>query len=192
MNADAEASKHGLGDSRRRQRLTVEGVVQGVGFRPFVYGLARKGNLAGFVGNDSRGVFIEIEGPAASLDAFREALTTSPPPLATIESVALEEMAITGEESFRIVHSEAQASENTLVSPDICICDDCYKELFDPANRRFAYPFINCTNCGPRFSIIKDIPYDRPLTTMAEFEMCAAWIWQPRAASRSAICPLRE
>jgi hydrogenase maturation protein HypF len=155
-----------------RQRLVVTGVVQGVGFRPFVYGLALDKNLSGFVGNDSSGVFIEIEGPAVSLVAFHEQLVSQSPPLAYIESVTAEMLSPTGETSFIIVHSQAQATQSTLVSPDICICEDCYGELLDPHNRRSGYPFINCTNCGPRFSIIKDIPYDRPLTTMADFPMC--------------------
>ena len=170
---DKERDKSTTADSMR-QRLVVTGVVQGVGFRPFVYGLALQKNLSGFVGNDSSGVFIEIEGPAASLTAFQEQLVNQPPPLAYIESVETETLSPMGATSFEIVHSQSQSSQNTLVSPDICICEDCYGELLDPHNRRFGYPFINCTNCGPRFSIIKDIPYDRPLTTMADFPMCVA------------------
>ncbi len=158
---------------RFRQRIVVAGVVQGVGFRPFVYGLALQENLSGFVGNDSSGVFIEIEGPAASLAAFRERLLGQPPPLAHIESVEVEELAPEGAGVFEIVHSKTRSSHSTLVSPDMCVCADCLSELVDPNDRRYRYPFINCTNCGPRFSIIKDIPYDRPLTTMADFPMCA-------------------
>ena len=156
----------------QRFRLTVAGVVQGVGFRPFVYGLALKYNLAGFVGNDSGGVFIEIEGPTAAIAGFRETLVSSPPPLAHIENVGSKELPLAGASEFIIVHSQERAVKNTLISPDICICDDCRSELVDPENRRYHYPFTNCTNCGPRFSIIKDIPYDRPLTTMADFPMC--------------------
>ncbi len=164
----------GSKDNAIRQRLLVTGVVQGVGFRPFIYGLALKMNLGGFVGNDSRGVFIEIEGNAETLAAFGKEMVDHPPPLAHIESVNGEVVEAIGELSFRIVHSQAKVAANTLISPDICICDQCHQELFDPQNRRYGYPFINCTNCGPRFSIIKDIPYDRPLTTMADFPMCEA------------------
>ncbi len=155
-----------------RQRLTITGVVQGVGFRPFVYGLALDHALTGFVGNDSGGVFVEVEGPEAAVEAFRAGLVNHPPPLAHIESVTVEALAPNGDSEFRIVHSEAQATRNTLISPDICICDDCLREIFDPANRRYHYPFTNCTHCGPRFTIIRDIPYDRPLTTMSAFPMC--------------------
>ncbi|MEZ4519337.1 MAG: carbamoyltransferase HypF [Chloroflexota bacterium] len=155
-----------------RLRLTVRGVVQGVGFRPFVYGLAQTHGLTGFVGNDSGGVFIEIEGSEAAVSGFQAALTGSPPPLAHIEHVAVTLLPVQGSNDFVIVHSQAQAAANTLISPDICLCDDCLEELFDPTNRRYRYPFINCTNCGPRFTIIKEIPYDRPYTTMADFPMC--------------------
>ncbi|MBK8905185.1 MAG: carbamoyltransferase HypF [Anaerolineaceae bacterium] len=155
-----------------RRRLTVSGVVQGVGFRPFVYGLALQHGLTGFVGNNSSGVFIEVEGGETAVTQFQHDLIHHPPPLAHIEQVTSEELPAQGSTSFVIVHSQAQAAANTLISPDICLCDDCYNELFDPHNRRYRYPFINCTNCGPRFTIIKDIPYDRPLTTMAEFTMC--------------------
>lgn len=155
-----------------RQRLTVRGVVQGVGFRPFVYGLAQKHGLSGFVGNDSGGVFIEIEGVETAVTQFHHDLTHNHPPLAHIEQVTTNDLPVQDSTDFVIVHSQAQAAANTLISPDICLCDDCRRELFDPHNRRYRYPFINCTNCGPRFTIIKDIPYDRPLTTMAEFTMC--------------------
>ncbi|MEK7787416.1 MAG: Sua5/YciO/YrdC/YwlC family protein, partial [Chloroflexota bacterium] len=157
-----------------RARLSVKGVVQGVGFRPFVYSLALEHGLAGFVGNNSGGVFIEVEGPSPALAAFQSELIRRKPPLAHIDSVTTQSLAPLGEHTFRIVESESQAAANTLISPDICLCDDCRRELFDPHNRRYRYPFINCINCGPRFTIIKDIPYDRPLTTMAAFRMCPA------------------
>jgi hydrogenase maturation protein HypF len=157
-----------------RRRLTVSGVVQGVGFRPFVYGLALQHGLTGFVGNDSGGVFIEVEGGETAVAHFHHDLIHHPPPLAHIEHVSSEDLPTQGSPSFVIVHSQAQAAANTLISPDICLCDDCYRELFDPHNRRYRYPFINCTNCGPRFTIIQDIPYDRPRTTMADFAMCPA------------------
>ncbi|MCL4266704.1 MAG: carbamoyltransferase HypF [Anaerolineae bacterium] len=157
-----------------RWRLTVTGVVQGVGFRPFVYGLARRHGLTGFVGNDSGGVFIEVEGTATAVTHFHHGLTHQPPPLAHIDQVTVQPLPPHSDCDFVIVHSQAQTAANTLISPDICLCDDCLHELFDPANRRYRYPFINCTNCGPRFTIIKEIPYDRPYTTMAEFPMCPA------------------
>jgi len=155
-----------------RWRIRVRGVVQGVGFRPFVYGLATRLNLHGFVGNDSSGVFIEIEGAPSSLSQFQHALTTQPPPLAHIDNIAVAELSPRGDDAFVIVPSQAQPAAATLISPDLCICDDCLRELFDPADRRYRYPFINCTNCGPRFTIIRDIPYDRPLTTMSVFPLC--------------------
>ncbi|MDX1414500.1 MAG: carbamoyltransferase HypF [Candidatus Promineifilaceae bacterium] len=156
----------------QRQKIIVTGVVQGVGFRPFVYGQALEHRLAGFVGNDSGGVFIEVEGTAEALASFRTMLESSPPPLAHIETVKAEPMPVQGQTQFTIVQSQAQQAKQTLISPDICTCEDCLAELFDATDRRFRYPFINCTNCGPRFTIIKDIPYDRPLTTMADFTMC--------------------
>ncbi|BCX04110.1 MAG: carbamoyltransferase [Candidatus Roseilinea sp.] len=155
-----------------RQRLIVRGIVQGVGFRPFVYGLATRHGLGGFVGNDSSGVFIEVEGSPDALAAFVRELRANPPPLAMIDSISVEDLPALGESAFVIVASEGHASASTSISPDVCICEDCLRELFDPADRRYRYPFINCTNCGPRFTIIRDIPYDRPLTTMAAFPMC--------------------
>ncbi len=155
-----------------RQRLTVTGVVQGVGFRPFVYGLAARHGLTGFVGNHSGGVFIEVEGPEAELAAFQRDLVNQAPPLAHIERVTVEARPVQGDSAFTIIHSQVEASANTLISPDICLCADCLRELFDPQDRRYRYPFINCTNCGPRFTIIQNIPYDRPYTTMAGFPMC--------------------
>jgi hydrogenase maturation protein HypF len=160
----------GLGVERRRVRVT--GVVQGVGFRPFVYGLALAHGLSGLVGNDSAGVFIEVEGTAVALSAFLEGLAGSPPPLAVIETISVTEMAAAGQSDFVIVRSERQDAANTLISPDMSVCEDCIRDFQDPANRRYRYPFTNCTNCGPRFTIIQDIPYDRPLTTMTVFAMC--------------------
>ena len=158
---------------RERRRLVVRGIVQGVGFRPFVHGLAVRYRLGGFVGNDSHGVFIEIEGAPDALDAFTRELQANPPALALIEAVTCQAMTPIGETAFAIVASAHQAGASTAISPDVCICDDCLRELFDPSDRRYRYPFINCTNCGPRFTIIQDIPYDRPQTTMADFAMCA-------------------
>jgi hydrogenase maturation protein HypF len=172
MNKPNLTVEHSPSGIIERQRLTVQGVVQGVGFRPFVYSLAQELRLGGFVGNDSAGVFIEIEGSPQALTAFCERLVSETPPLAHLESVTAEAILVQGEVEFVIVHSETKADENTLISPDMLTCDDCLRELFDPNDRRYRYPFINCTNCGPRFTIIRDIPYDRPLTTMADFAMC--------------------
>ncbi len=158
--------------TRVRRRLAVRGIVQGVGFRPFVYGLATRHRLAGFVGNDSQGVFIEVEGDPDAIAAFIHDLKAHPPPLALIESITSEALAPLGDATFSIVTSEPRAGASTSISPDIAICADCLRELFDPSDRRYRYPFINCTNCGPRFTIIRDIPYDRAQTTMADFQMC--------------------
>jgi hydrogenase maturation protein HypF len=157
-----------------RRRLTVTGIVQGVGFRPFVYALATRLGLCGFVGNDSTGVFIEVEGERATLDAFGAALRAEVPPLAHIHAVEHRDLAPRGDHIFTIVQSEARPAARTFISPDLSICDDCLRELFDSSDRRYRYPFITCTNCGPRFTIIRDIPYDRPFTTMAGFPLCAA------------------
>ncbi|MCB0104981.1 MAG: carbamoyltransferase HypF, partial [Caldilineaceae bacterium] len=157
-----------------RRRLRVTGIVQGVGFRPFVYGLAHELELAGFVGNDSAGVFIEVEGPLPLLASFQRRLAVDAPPLAFIEAISAESCPVTGEPHFAIVESHAVNTQRTFISPDVAICDDCLRELFDPADRRYRYPFINCTNCGPRFTIITALPYDRPFTTMAEFAICPA------------------
>ncbi len=154
-----------------RVAIRVAGVVQGVGFRPFVHRLAR--GLGGFVGNDGHGVFIEVEGTRAQVDAFIEALKTQAPPLAVVDDVRTREIPGRGESGFRIVESPRAGAADTLISADSATCDDCLRELRDPDDRRFRYPFVNCTNCGPRFTIVKGVPYDRPLTTMAGFAMCA-------------------
>ncbi|MEA3340489.1 MAG: acylphosphatase, partial [Chloroflexota bacterium] len=157
----------------------ITGVVQGVGFRPFVYNLAAGLGLAGWVLNSSSGVEIEAVGSATVLDEFVERLQSEAPPISRIEQITVTDITdhgsrITDHDGFIIRHSEARPGEFQPISPDICICDDCLRELFDPDDRRYHYPFINCTNCGPRFTIIQDIPYDRPKTTMSPFEMCPA------------------
>jgi len=154
----------------KRIRIEIAGVVQGVGFRPFVFGAAKRFGIGGFVGNESKGVFIEAEGERVR--EFAETLRTSAPPLAHIASFSVAEIAPLGETDFRIIGSESRAGEFTLVSPDVSICDDCLREMFDRGDRRYLYPFINCTNCGPRFTITRTVPYDRPNTTMDRFEMC--------------------
>ena len=157
----------------RRVRVRVEGVVQGVGFRPFVHRLAGELALAGVVRNDARGVEIEVEGSGDAVRAFLDRLVADAPPLAAVEAVRTVEAAPLGGRGFAIEASRAGAPE-ALVSADAATCDDCLRELFDPADRRFRYPFVNCTNCGPRFTIVRGVPYDRPRTTMAGFAMCAA------------------
>ncbi len=156
-----------------RCQLRIRGVVQGVGFRPYVYNLARRHALGGFVLNSPRGVFIEIEGPAKTIEAFIAALSTEAPPLVRIADVMRSEIPAAGETEFSIHESDAEGSAFALVPPDICTCEACLADSRDAQNRRFDYPFTNCTNCGPRYSIIIDVPYDRPMTTMAEFAMCA-------------------
>jgi hydrogenase maturation protein HypF len=155
-----------------RTAVRVEGIVQGVGFRPFVYALAARLGLAGLVGNDVDGVFAEVEGSPAATAEFLRALTRDAPPLARVERVTAAAMAPTGAAAFEIVASEPAGRRRTLIAADSATCADCLRELADPADRRFRYPFINCTNCGPRFTIVKDVPYDRPLTTMAGFPLC--------------------
>jgi hydrogenase maturation protein HypF len=157
-----------------RLRIRVEGVVQGVGFRPFVHRLATELGLDGFVRNDERGVVLEVEGDRAAVAALVARLPAEAPPLASVERVEQEALPVCGERGFAIVDSAAAGAADALVSPDVAVCADCLRELFDPADRRHGYPFINCTNCGPRFTIVRGVPYDRPLTTMAGFAMCAA------------------
>ncbi len=158
----------------RRVRVRVEGVVQGVGFRPYVHRLAVELGLDGFVRNDSRGAVIELEGAPDAIDALLARLPAEAPPAAVIEGVEHEAVPPRGEKGFGIVHSARSGTPDAQVSPDIATCDACLRELFDPADRRHRYPFINCTDCGPRFTIVRGVPYDRPLTTMAGFTMCDA------------------
>jgi len=156
----------------RGAKLHITGIVQGVGFRPFVYGLAVRFALAGWVRNTSAGVDIEVDGTQETLEAFVLALKTELPPLARVDTFEVTYGTPELFTAFEIVHSEAVEGAFQPISPDVCVCEDCLRELLDPADRRFRYPFINCTNCGPRFTIINDIPYDRPNTTMAPFKMC--------------------
>ena len=158
-----------------RLRLTITGVVQGVGFRPFVHRLATSLGLTGFVGNDARAVFTEVQGARGALEEFTRRVRADAPPLALITSIAAAPVdPVPGDRGFRIVASTSTSGARTLVSPDVATCGDCLRELFDPADRRYRHPFITCTNCGPRFTIITDLPYDRPNTTMAGFGLCPA------------------
>jgi hydrogenase maturation protein HypF len=155
-------------------RVHVSGIVQGVGFRPFVYGLAAQHGLKGWVRNTSAGVDIELDGDETALSQFLDDLRQKPPALARLDHLEHTWQAAHGFEDFQIIESQADPSDFLPVSPDVSICADCLSELFNPQDRRYRYPFINCTNCGPRFTIIGDIPYDRPNTTMAGFPLCPA------------------
>ncbi len=158
----------------RRVRVVVEGTVQGVGFRPHVHRLAGELALAGWVCNDVRGVVAEVEGDPLAVDAFLRRVADDAPPMAAVERVRAQDAAVTGESGFAIAASDAGGAADALVAADAATCDACLRELADPADRRFRYPFVNCTNCGPRYTIVRGVPYDRPLTTMAGFAMCAA------------------
>ncbi|KLO47127.1 hydrogenase maturation protein HypF [Mycobacterium nebraskense] len=163
-----------LGHDDVRQRFTVTGVVQGVGFRPFVHRIATELGLSGFVGNDSGAVFLEVQGERARIAEFGRRLRAETPPLARISDVTVSDLVAAagcGRE-FRIVASRAIPGGTTPIPPDIAVCDDCVAELFDPGDRRYRHPFVTCTNCGPRFTIIRGLPYDRPATTMSGFAMC--------------------
>jgi hydrogenase maturation protein HypF len=153
-------------------RISVKGVVQGVGFRPFIYQLAARHNLKGWVRNTSEDVSIEVEGEAGDIERFLQGLRHEAPPLSHIEDIVVTAGTPANYDKFKIRDSLAEAGKYQLVSPDIATCPDCLREIFDPADRRHRYPFTNCTNCGPRFTIIADIPYDRPNTTMRSFRMC--------------------
>ncbi|MFH1220948.1 MAG: carbamoyltransferase HypF [Candidatus Eisenbacteria bacterium] len=157
---------------RLRLKVSVAGIVQGVGFRPFVYRLACREGLAGYILNNPQGVDIEVEGGLASVERFLSSLVRERPSQARIDSVVVRFTDLCGEDSFVIRASEAASERTTLVSPDIATCPDCLRELGDPSDRRHRYPFINCTNCGPRHTIIEDIPYDRQNTSMRSFAMC--------------------
>ena len=156
-----------------RRKFQITGVVQGVGFRPFIYRLATECRLSGYVLNDSSGVVIEVQGPRPLVDAFAGRIRPEAPSMSRIVSLTTADVSIDSQPNgFRILESHGSAEQRVLISPDIATCDDCLREVLDPSDRRYGYPFINCTNCGPRFTIVRDIPYDRPLTTMSVFPMC--------------------
>ena len=157
-----------------RRAIDVSGLVQGVGFRPYVYRLATERFLSGSIANTAAGVTIEIQGPPGKVEDFLVRLPTEAPPLARITAVVVHELPCDHDHGFRILASRAGEESRALISADVAICADCLREMFDPADRRCRYPFINCTNCGPRFSIVRDIPYDRAATSMAVFPMCPA------------------
>jgi hydrogenase maturation protein HypF len=159
--------------TNQRKHIQVRGIVQGVGFRPLVYNLAHSLELTGFVFNSSSGVTIEIEGDGAAVEAFLRTLKEDPPQLAEIAEITVSEMAVAGSAGFSILDSREEAGEFVLVSPDAGTCGACWGDFGDPDNRRYGYPFTNCTHCGPRYTILRDIPYDRAKTTMSAFTMCA-------------------
>lgn len=162
-----------MSDARTRTRLFIAGTVQGVGFRPFVYALATRLALGGFVLNDARGVVIEVEGDGSDVDDFTRTLVGEPPPLARIDRVEKYEVPPLGSDRFEIRASEAGGVLLATITPDVATCADCLKEIHDKSERRFGYAFTNCTNCGPRFTITTGIPYDRARTTMSSFDLCA-------------------
>ncbi len=157
----------------RRYRYQITGIVQGVGFRPFVYRLAQEAGLGGYVLNDGNGVTLELEGENEAIELFFHRFYNELPPLARIDSLKKCVIESLGERGFRIIASDAGSSKRTAVSPDMTICDSCIEEMRDPKNRRYLYPFINCTDCGPRYTITVTVPYDRPNTSMERFEMCS-------------------
>src|SRR6476469_3437472 len=157
---------------RRRLRICVRGVVQGVGFRPYVYTCAAAAGLTGSVRNDSSGAIVEVEGDEPAVEAFLTRLQRQPPPLAVIEELSTQDIPLVGGTGFAIVDTTRSDGGRTLASPDVAMCADCAGELRDPGDRRYRHPFVNCTNCGPRFTIIGSLPYDRAATTMARFPMC--------------------
>ena len=171
MPAQVENAENQVASIRRKFQIT--GVVQGVGFRPFIYRLATECNLTGYVLNDSSGVTVEVQGMRPLVEVFGDRIRREAPPLSRIVSFVTTELPVDVQTNgFRILESHAGAEQHVLISPDIATCDDCLRELLDPQDRRYGYPFINCTNCGPRFTIVRDIPYDRALTTMSVFPMC--------------------
>ncbi|MGA3213059.1 MAG: carbamoyltransferase HypF, partial [Terriglobales bacterium] len=176
--------------------IRVRGVVQGVGFRPFVYRLARANTLNGWVLNGEEGVEIHLEGAAPNLEAFVQGLKTQPPPAASIAEIEVEPAEPIGLHEFTIRSSEHHDQPTVCISPDLPVCDDCLRELFDPNDRRYLYPYINCTNCGPRYTVVLGLPYDRPKTTMRDWrldEFCAAEYSDPanrRFHAQPVACPV--
>jgi len=169
-----EVSPPDDGSGRVRLEIRVRGTVQGVGFRPFVYRLARDLGAVGWVLNDTQGVLIQVEGPGPTLDEFLRRLTRDAPPLSSVDSVESQPVPLVTEDGFRVRESPPTGARQTIVPPDVTTCADCLSEMWSPADRRYHYPFLNCTNCGPRFSIIEGLPYDRPRTSMKRFAMCPA------------------
>ena len=172
LNSPLEAK-----ELKERRRLTIRGAVQGVGFRPFIFRTARDCGFEGWVRNSSSGVVVEVEGCADSLDSFEERLKAGAPRHAVIETIVSEIISVSGEgRGFSILESDARDDVSSLILPDLAVCADCLREMNDPSDRRYRYPFINCTQCGPRFTIMAAMPYDRAQTSMGAFESCAACV----------------
>jgi hydrogenase maturation protein HypF len=174
MNAPAQSLLESTAGGRERKRLRITGTVQGVGFRPFLYRRAVAHGLSGFALNGTDGVVAEVEGSAEAIAAFIDDIRESPPVNAVIRDLAISDRPVVEETGFRIRESARDGAATTSVLPDLATCDDCFAEIFDPLDRRYLYPFTNCTNCGPRYSIIHDLPYDRARTVMHDFPMCSA------------------
>ena len=168
----SRGEKHGMADNVVSKKIAVNGIVQGVGFRPFIYQMANRLNIKGDVANTSDGVLIHIEGGRGEVDCFCKNIKKKSPPLARITSLSISSAPEKKFKTFSITKSRELKSASTFISPDVSVCEDCLFELFDPGDRRHLYPFLNCTNCGPRYTIIDDIPYDRQKTSMKRFEMC--------------------
>jgi len=173
-SSDRRTAEDCRGSETLRIHVQLTGLVQGVGFRPFVYRVAKRLRLAGMVHNTSGGVEIEVQGTPRRVEAFLQALREEAPPIAEIGRIEIARIEQTGDQEFQIVESLSSRVEAALISPDVATCDDCLREMRDPGNRRYRYPFINCTNCGPRFTIVEAVPYDRAQTTMRGFELCPA------------------
>ena len=175
------------------KKIVVKGIVQGVGFRPFIYKNATKNNLKGFVNNTSKGVFVEVEGYEEDITSFIKEIREKPPVLSKITDIKIIDKEIEGYTDFKIIESVEEEEAITLLSPDIATCDDCLRDISDVNNRRYRYPFTNCTNCGPRFSITKKVPYDRGNTTMDVFQMCSAFHDEPFSyLKRNQACILTD
>ncbi|MFN3873146.1 MAG: carbamoyltransferase HypF [Ignavibacterium sp.] len=157
---------------KKRVQILIQGAVQGVGFRPFIYKLANELSLKGIIANNVNGVIIDVEGNENTLNEFISRIKSDKPRNSVINSFTVKELLLNGYEDFQIIESESSGEPSAIILPDIAVCNECLTEMFDPENRRYLYPFINCTNCGPRFSIIESLPYDRPNTSMKIFEMC--------------------
>ena len=171
---EAPRSPHLKTTARARRQIRVRGTVQGVGFRPYVHRQATRLGLAGWIANTAEGVTIEVEGAPERLDDLLDGLRQSPPPRAVVSEIDVSEAELRGDATFAIRASVTGGRRSAHISPDLTTCDACLAELSDPSDRRYRYPFINCTDCGPRFSIIKDLPYDRARTSMQRFGMCEA------------------
>src|SRR5262245_16060529 len=176
MRQAQQLNPKAIGERPARLRVAIRGAAQGVGFRPFIYRLATELGLAGWVKNSSQGVFIEVEGRQGELESFLLRIEREKPPRSFIQSLESSFLDPKGFTGFEIRKSDSAGEKNAFVLPDIAVCPDCLGDISDPNNRRYRYPFTNCTNCGPRFSVIESLPYDRANTTMEKLVMCAEYV----------------